>query len=226
MIITFLDSARFVAAVKAILTHASADETRPHLNCIHFHNNGTSVDAVTTDGHTMALYRFASDTFECTDSRGADSANISVEVATAFLKSYRKGTGTVILDTKAGTIAVGGASLAFDAKASESTPFPPYVQVLPDTTCVEFPLVSATYIGRAAKAFVSLTKRLSVDMSIVPSPDMGPITFRSASVPELVIVVMPMRGTVNRTPARALVADRNRLPGDASEPARLSSAAE
>jgi DNA polymerase III sliding clamp (beta) subunit (PCNA family) len=218
MKLSFNDPVRFIAALKAVATHVSRDETRPQLNSVCVDLNGPSLDLAGTDGHRLALYRFVESAFRI-EGDVRTQFLISLADVNAFVKAAGKKPAFAEVELTEGksdgTLTAGNAAVKF--RAVQAT-FPPLPQVFPDDTSNTLSYANALYIADAAKAFQSLgSERTGASIRIRPTKDRGPIVITSANVPELFVIVMPMRepeaaeGVVS---ARAIFEDFARLPGD------------
>ena len=214
MRLTFPNGHDFVTALKVIAGHASTDETRPHLNGVHFEVRAESIDVVATDGHRLGLYRFLASTYECDETGPAASVDLPLASVLAFVKGAKtkaKDVRPVVLDTTAGTLEYEDTSVRFPA--NRGIQFPPYVQILPESFGTSMCAIDAHYIADAAKAFDAF-KRPSCPIHIHAwaGDGYGPITFLSPAVPELLVIVMPMRSDFKGFAPKAMAYDLTRLP--------------
>lgn len=215
MKITF-DVREFVSAIKVVSDHASADTTRPHINCVHVRLLSESVDIVATDGHRLALYRFASPRFDLSANSAGATATIPLSVVLAFVKSAKgQKSGPATIDSVKGTISAGAVSVSWDT--ADAPMFPPYEQIMPKKLAPLSMPIDAHYVCEAADAFCALAKSTSTRtrmLSIMGSGELSPVVFTSQCVPELLIVIMPVRGDMNCVAPSALFESSARLPGD------------
>lgn len=187
--------------LSAVALAASTDETRPHLNSVLVRVRSNVLHVVATNGHVMAHYAAK---LECEDCE----VIIPLDVVEKIAKASRKAM-VVSIDPKACSAKVyDGASSVFDW-AKVGTTFPPFEQVTPERGIVpdaklEGFAIATDYLTLAGKMFALLAKNKKRSDGVyieLPKDDLSPIVLSSASVPELVLVVMPNRET--RGPSRA-----------------------
>lgn len=176
-----------------LIKHSSKDETRLHLNCVHF-DNSRGV-AVATDGHRLAI-KFEKPWED--EPKGLAPVNVpraEVEAIAKGMNVYQRATFTV----DGVTVYQGDdADCPIDYKRAvrvADVSFPPYRQVLPtafpDKTGVVG--VQAAYLKDAAMV-AALAGRDGLGVEIVTSGELDPITICSASVvASFAVVIMPMR---------------------------------
>jgi hypothetical protein len=132
------------------------------------------------------------------------------------------------LDTQNGRIKFADVCAANGAYA-----FPAYERTFTQELRHAMCIYDAKYIERAAKAFKTLTegyepeggkvKRVAAYLTMKVSDTYGPLVVTSVQVPELLVLVMPIRQSeprsYNEHAPNLLVRDYRRLPGDVSTPA-------
>lgn len=189
--------------LSAVALAAGTDETRPHLNAVLVRVRSKVLDVVATNGHILARYTGANDAKDCETlislagalqiakaSRKAALIELDVEKRIARVYDHGRGTNTAI------------------EWAPVGAQFPPIDQVIP--ACGTLPkaglegfAVSTEYLIVAGKMFAILenTKARSAGVYLeIPKDELSPIVLSSASIPNLVLVVMPNRE--GRGPAR------------------------
>jgi DNA polymerase III sliding clamp (beta) subunit (PCNA family) len=179
--------------LSAVAMAASTDETRPHLNSVLVRVRKNVLEVVATNGHILAHYTGKNEVEDC-------EVLIPLAVVEKIAKASRKAP-IVSIDPKTCTARVyDGASSVFEWQKVQTT-FPPFEQVTPQRGIVpdvglEGFAVSTEYLIVAGKMFALLenTKQRSVGVYIeLPKDDLSPIVLSSASIPQLVLVVMPNR---------------------------------
>lgn len=175
--------------------HASKDETRLHLNCVHF-DTSRGV-AVSTDGHRLAIK------FEKPwEDVPKDLAPINIP--RAEVETIAKGMGA----HQVAKFTSDGVTVYQDDEADSPTDyarpvrvlapevkFPPYRQVLPTAFPTKTGVVGvqAAYLKDAA-AVAALAGRNGLGVEIVTSGELDPITICAASVvAHFAVIIMPMR---------------------------------
>jgi hypothetical protein len=184
--------------LSAVALAASTDKTRPHLNAVLVRVRSNVLDVVATNGHVIAHYAAK---LECED------CEVLIPLATVekIAKASRKAM-TVSIDPNACKATVYGS--VFEWTKVAATTFPPFEQVIPARGIVpdaklEGFAIATEYLVLAGKMFGLLAKSKKRSDGVyleLPKDDLSPIVCSSASVPELVLVVMPMRET--RGPSR------------------------
>jgi hypothetical protein len=186
----------------AVALAASTDETRPHINAVFVRVRKNVLDVVATNGHIMAHY-----VGKC-ESEDAQ-ALIPLDVVEKLAKASRKAS-IVEFDTTKRTARVWGqasGTMVFEWPEYNAT-FPPFEQVTPErgivpTAGLEGFAISTEYLIVAGKMFGVLSDRKHTSDGIyleLPKDELSPIVLSSASIPNLVLVVMPNRE--NRGPRR------------------------
>lgn len=226
MNIEFKDSKRFVTVLKVLSTFAHTDEkTRKFMTCVHVNVHATSLDLVATDGGMLAMYRWLNPGV-C---NGGDQKR---SIPLSCVKDVIKGSSAI--ENASAFLRGGGDQCRLDILGASyrwadvvgpqgEDAFPLYEEVIPQVVEYAPCVFDAMYIERAAKAFVVLRKLRGLrgsatDITLKTSGDASPLIVTSNEVPELLVVVMPLRHTYNHNSPRLLIQDHNRLPGDSTDP--------
>ncbi len=179
----------------------AASTTRPHLNAVLVRVRSNVLHVVATNNHVLAHYTAK---LECED------CEVLIPLATVekIAKASRKAMGVSIDPNACKATVYDGASSVFEWTKVAATTFPPFEQVMPARGIVpdaklEGFAIAPEYLVLAGKMFGLLAKDKKRPDGVyleLPKDDRSPIVCSSASVPELVLVVMPIRET--RGPSR------------------------
>jgi hypothetical protein len=143
-------------ALKAALSHASQDHTRPHLTCVRV-ESGDTFRAVATDGHRLIKYDI-----QGSAGTGKGAALLTAETAKRFvaaLASAVKAAPKAARDEVTAELTIGEAATLACEGASVTGPvadetFPPYDKVIP-----KYALTSEGFTGEPWKAELETFKR-------------------------------------------------------------------
>jgi hypothetical protein len=205
-----------VAALKAVLTHASEDATRPHIHGVYFDLHPASLDIVATDGDCLALYRFLSAEYESDHFVGG----VTVPLASCLAATKSKPGKSFSIETGPSgcRLTNGDVSIVF---TPVDVQFPPYGQILPNQLEDTIPLLAASYLARAANAFQSVGKargkKGGVPVCVRGSGNLSPYVIASEEVPEMLIVVIPIRTRRLESAPGDLRSNTSRLPFSSAE---------
>lgn len=202
------------AEIKALLTHASKDPTRPHINGLGVSCSGGVAYAATTDGHRLAVMLGRSDKSEAADNYPAFSENpnfiVPRDPLERALKAAPRKNGWIRIDPAEGKVTVfstlrgdfqeeGFDPVSFGYKAPADLVFPPVRAVLParpdpeiqKTEAANLYGVSAVYLAEAAELMSVRASQFGKEKGIrlhLPESDMDPMTMYGYGA---LVVVMP-----------------------------------
>jgi DNA polymerase III sliding clamp (beta) subunit (PCNA family) len=108
------------AEARALLKHASTDETRKHLCSVLFELNGKAT-AVATDGHRLA---------RCEVENGSGFEWTALVPRTTLEEAAKLASAKVPIRVKPQKITVGAATVTYEER--QDVKFPPYQQVIPE----------------------------------------------------------------------------------------------
>lgn len=176
-----------------LIKHSSKDETRLHLNCVHF-DNSRGV-AVSTDGHRLAI-KFEKPWED--EPKGLDPVNVpraEVEAIAKGMNNYQRASFTVdgvtVYQSDEGESPIDYKRAVRVADVS----FPPYRQVLPTSFPTKTGVVGvqAAYLKDAAMV-AALAGRDGLGVEIVTSGELDPITICAGGLTgTFAVIIMPMR---------------------------------
>lgn len=196
---TITDQGLASRILSAVALAASKDETRPHLNSVLFRVCDNILDVVATNGHVLAHY-----SGKLIEASPNCEVLIPLDVVEKIAKASKKAM-EVQIDPDALTARVLPDGTQFTWNKVGST-FPPFEQVIPKAGATgektDGFAIATEYLIFAGKVFATLATQKRTAGVHLETPDhpLSPIVLSSASVPNLVVVVMPNRE--DRGPSR------------------------
>jgi DNA polymerase III sliding clamp (beta) subunit (PCNA family) len=174
------------AEIKAILEHASKDETRPHLSAALFKLNGKAT-AVATDGHRLA---------RCEVSAAGQSVWECLVPRDALERAAKNASAKDTVSVRPGRLTIGDVAVPF--AENPEVKFPPYEQVIPrdrpekghgGVALNTAYLASLNVIGKAIDGRTPSARVFAGD------GDLDPVVFEVGAGGDYpwTVVVMPMR---------------------------------
>lgn len=181
--------------IGATIRSISTDETREALNSLYLELGERTLTAVSSDGHRLAKFAVNVDGIE------PGSCLISRYTVLDLQRAIKKLTvGIVSFDSSDRSIHVAPSNTTFIFSDRSDYEFPPYEQVMPtmdpEREGLRWMNLNASYLADAGAAFVDAS-----EMSIKREPglriefvgELEATRITNPHVPELVIVLMPMR---------------------------------
>jgi hypothetical protein len=159
---------------------------------------GDHITLVATDGHTLARWEQRVKSAHVEGEMG-----ILTEDAEKIIKSYRNSLGELTIDVAARAFVADGMTIETDKKVSPD--FPPFEQIIPRADALgKLSAIGAAphYLERAFKAFGDAVKgrKDKEGAALTPFAKLevtgdacDPMRITSAMVPELYILVMPVK---------------------------------
>ncbi len=186
--VVFESGLQLSCILSAVSLAMSNDLTREILSCLHIESDSVSkeVTFVATDGHRMHWYVMKEEA-----SSGTWSVNVSAASVANIIREYKQSKGPVVLTFGEDQLS---SSAAFRAITVDVN-FPQWRQVI-CTKETDKPLVyigvNAEYLADAQKAF-KLINKSSQGVKMSFAGELDPIRVTNDSVPQLKVIIMPMR---------------------------------
>ena len=183
----------------AVALAASKDFTRPQLNSVLVRVRSNVLHVVATNGHVLAHY---TGSVESPDVETLLPLDLVEKLAKASKKAHEV---QIDVETRTARVLPDGVTFTWTHVDAQ---FPPFESVIPAPAAstlrtMEGFAISTEYLALAGRMFALLLDRqksVGVYLEIPKTDDYAPIVMSSASVPNLVLVVMPIRE--NRSGAR------------------------
>jgi DNA polymerase III sliding clamp (beta) subunit (PCNA family) len=186
-------------ALNAGLIHVSTDDTRPHyLNCVYMEiKKASGCKVVAIDGHRMSVYDLHIDIDkEITGEYLLEYDGTKYLVS--MLKKYLKFNYNVIIDENSDKkkleFRFGDTSVSVNLKDDQ---FPPWEKVMPDGVKMRKGIkaigLNPLYVGDTAKAFGMKKSNMNQMVEFRFKGELDPVLVTHSSMPELKIIIMPMR---------------------------------
>jgi DNA polymerase III sliding clamp (beta) subunit (PCNA family) len=196
---------KLTTILDAILSHAGQSDHRAEHHAVHIEKSDDGIAFITTDGHRMAMW--ASDA-RIVSAKKATNVRFDLRRAKLLLASLKQLPADqrklyfADIKTANGLITVSETETnvrSFSMKTPMAESATPFRKVIPDIAKLStggFFAANPKFINGAHRAFLVASRGAPSSLNSVQMFSFGeldPVVFRAEAVPELMVIVMPMR---------------------------------